>query len=528
LTETVDIGGGRLKRAVFLVVVAAGVCGFTMVMVGTRLYGPAVTPDSLAYVSAARGLLSGRGMLLAHGRPFTMWAPLYAWILAAFGLTGADPYEISRVLNASCFAGIVTIPALWVLRESRHPVLALFTTLIALSYTTMARSAHALSEPLFIVLVLLTLWRMRTFVTKPSTTSLIVAGLLAGAACLTRYIGVSVVAAGGVLLLIGRDGKLHKRLGRCLVFGSVALLPLVLWLARNWALTGHLAGVRRPATATLFDNVTRLGQTLVGTLIPVGLARFIPGAVWAAGVFLVITGAVVLSVRHRRRRDGDWRSPQLMPPLVFLALYVGVLLTITTITMTDPIGFRLCSPVCMPILLVFVWSLDEMLTGTGTSPAWQRSRRWLVTAGVVLVVVGMVRPAVWMKGWLRDGAGGYNTRSWHRSETIAWLRAHRFDEPLYSNDSHVITFLTGKHARIGPQTPVDGSVETDLDSGIRRQLPDGGTAWLVWFKNAPKDVFYSPEQIARYTRVERVIRFSDGTVYLLRVDGASPPTPPEG
>ena len=266
MTGHVDVDGGRRHGAVLLVIVASGVCGFLAVMVGTGRYGAGVTPDSVTYVWAARGLLSGRGMQLVYGDPYTMWGPLYPWVLATLGLTGLDLWAAGRVLNAVLFAGIVTLPGLWLLRDSRHPVLALFATLMALTSATLVWAATVLSEPLFIVLVLLALWRMRDFVTRSSTRSLVIAALPAGAACLTRYIGVSVVATGGLLLLAAREGSLHKRIRNCILFGGIALLPLGLWLARNRLVTGSLAGTRRPATSPFIENVSRLGGVLAGTL----------------------------------------------------------------------------------------------------------------------------------------------------------------------------------------------------------------------------------------------------------------------
>jgi hypothetical protein len=102
------------SRLILLPVVAAMLC---VIAFGLQLYmtpyGAAVSPDSVKYITSARNLADGNGLLqLADNGelvPLTLWAPLYPVLLSAGALIGVDPWEFGRYLNAILFAGNILL-----------------------------------------------------------------------------------------------------------------------------------------------------------------------------------------------------------------------------------------------------------------------------------------------------------------------------------------------------------------------------------------------------------------------------------
>ncbi|MDQ3672784.1 MAG: hypothetical protein M3365_00180, partial [Gemmatimonadota bacterium] len=170
---------------------AGAVAAAAMAFVGTSRYGIAVASDGLAYVSAAEGLLSGRGFVLSDGRPFAGWVPLYPLALAAFGIVGIDVVTAARLFSVLSFAGIAAATALWLHRARvGHAELLFGVTSVVVSVPLLDAWRSSWSELLFILLVLATLAALERHLREGTWGAVVVASFAAGLACLTRYAGV--------------------------------------------------------------------------------------------------------------------------------------------------------------------------------------------------------------------------------------------------------------------------------------------------------------------------------------------------
>jgi len=79
-----------------------------IVLLATSKYGIGMFPDSVKYISAARNLLIGVGLVTFDGHPMTLHAPFYPLILSLFSfITALDPVIASVYLNGFLMAGIV-------------------------------------------------------------------------------------------------------------------------------------------------------------------------------------------------------------------------------------------------------------------------------------------------------------------------------------------------------------------------------------------------------------------------------------
>src|SRR5438477_1033952 len=89
--------------------------GTVCMMVATHS-GSGLTPDSLHYITAARHLMVGQGLMQApvDGAtvPFILYAPLFPIILSSGGsIFRADPLQVARWLNCMLFGANAALAA---------------------------------------------------------------------------------------------------------------------------------------------------------------------------------------------------------------------------------------------------------------------------------------------------------------------------------------------------------------------------------------------------------------------------------
>lgn len=86
-----------------VMLLAAGVVALLMVAFATT-WGAGISPDSVRYVGAARGVVAGQGVSVLAGDgtpvPLTKWPPAFPILLAIPGLWGLDALEAARWANA--------------------------------------------------------------------------------------------------------------------------------------------------------------------------------------------------------------------------------------------------------------------------------------------------------------------------------------------------------------------------------------------------------------------------------------------
>ena len=163
--------GIQVKYRNLFKLIVLGLLGFTgagIILLITSRYGAGLTPDSAAYISAARNLAEGNGFLTYNGLHLVVQPPLYSIILAVIKkITLVDPQTSAGYLNAFLFGLIIYLSGLLLLRYLKSFVLILLGTVsVLISYALVQASLMALSELLFIFLVLLFLYSFGTYQAK--------------------------------------------------------------------------------------------------------------------------------------------------------------------------------------------------------------------------------------------------------------------------------------------------------------------------------------------------------------------------
>lgn len=191
-------------RAILVLAVYA-MCAFLMLN-NLCLY----TPDSARYLSLALSIAGGEGYrdLYLPGNPVHVnFPPLYPALLVPAALLAPEHLIVAGKI-LTILIGVCALAVLHHLlgRLVSPPRAVAITALTALNPLFILHAAEALSESTYLgvsslsILLLIDAERDRFG-------RACIAGLAAGAACLTRYSGISLILAGGALFLLRRDWR---------------------------------------------------------------------------------------------------------------------------------------------------------------------------------------------------------------------------------------------------------------------------------------------------------------------------------
>ncbi len=479
----------RVKNAhqPWLFILLLGGIGVAMRIWDTALYGPGVMYDSVAYVSAAESLLAGEGFYLFDGVPLASWPPLFPSLIAFVSLVGIDTHNAARFINAGVFGGIVILSATWLFALLRARYLAYLASVAVLLSPAMAHiTSYILSEPIYILFSLAFIRIMASELETPNGANLLLAAIFAGLAVSTRFIGVTVIGTGGLLLLFQPNIRLMPRLKRCIIFGVVASAPFLSWLAYNYFLTGKPMGYRPRGGETLPEVAQQLALTLESWYLPganlqgwaLALAALVPSLAMATALFV--------AWRRLRTIENGWYYIHVLPLIIYTTMLAGLVFNSALTTPVGNLQDRTLSPAYLPVFLLFFVAIDRSLPVPPSFAALYKVPRLAVT---VLAIVAWL---IWFQGNklyldmrnnLEYGAGDLASIHWH-TEFMSYLKNKRLKGYVFSNHPMALYYHTGIKSHLSPRVKsagVDNNIRKTELAYFHSRLERHSAAFLVWF-----------------------------------------------
>ena len=500
----------------------AGV-GALLVLLRQTTFGPGLTSDSALYVSAARSLVGGDGLVTFLGAPYRETGPLFPLVLAAAAGFGADPVTAAGFLNAAAFGLTVYAVAAWLRSRVRVRLVAVWAgCACALSTALAGTAAHVWPETLFILFAVTALASLDRFLRTGARPALLLATTAAAAAGLTHYAGAALTGAGVLLLLLRRTTPLRSRLADAVLFGGVSAAPLGAWLVGILFVSGASPATDGPGLLALQSLHAAAGELVRWLVGGAGLglldrlAAGIPGAgapgspsvaavALRSAVLLapVAGGGYALARLRSRSRRGNHTAPTstcLTVPLAFAAAYACYLLT-ALIAGAAAIESRHLAPLFPPLLVTAALVLDEMIARVRASGRGLARRPLAVALLAALWFVPQIgASAEQVERWRADGAG-YASRQWAESEVVRHLNDYRPPGAIYGTDPAALYLLTAA-----------------AESGVH-DLP-GETAHVrEWARRTAEEAAHQGSSVAWFYRDRSPLRNHDGMAALLRIPG---------
>ena len=468
-------------------------------------FGPGASPDSASYIAGARNLALGDGYLGLGGDPIVVFPPGLSFVLSIGVRLGVDAPVVAGWANVLFAAGASFVAGLVIVRNVKSDrVRWLSLALLVFSVPMLTVSMMVWSETLFIFLTILSLILLAR--SPGSGRLLTAAGVLAGFAFTTRYIGITVVLSG--LLWIWFRGE-RGRVRSSLWYGGSAGAIILGLLIRNYLVAGSLSGNLPGAANSLLTNL----KVLVASMERWFLPDTVP---LTLGVFILAPIGGYLLWRVFKNRV--WFSMGATVGLfsLFTAVYVTTLLSLELIVNIDPPTIRFLSPIYLPMVVVGSAAVDTIWRSES-----QPGHRSAALAAAALLALGAVlTTGNIVRANLASGPGGYLSPRWENSEMVAHVKAHsgawqKDYERVFSNDPWV-TYL---QADLAVELVAEATRRRSNEPGlpIETMCPDGsGESLLIWYETRFRPHHYTPEQIGEVCRIEPLLKTGDGTVYIMR------------
>jgi len=517
--STTGLFGGTLTNTQWLFVMALGLAGVALRIWDTSLYGPGIHSDSTVYLSAAKSLAAGSGYRDFSGAQLTIFPPVFPAIVAIISLFGFDIVTAARYVNAGVFGGLVTIFGVAMFATVRLRSLAAVATVTVLASPSLAYvTAYATSEPIYLLFSFIYLRLLATALSTANFRPLLWAAFVAALCVMTRYVGVTLIATGGLLLLVQPHIGFWFRIRRGLIFGVLAALPLAAWLLRNMLIKGNLAGTRLPSKATLSESIDQVTDTLASWLLPgVDLSNGL--ASWLVAVALIVlAGMLIFAFWQARPIENRRDFTHVLPECLYTVIFLVFLVVSSTILPLNPLHDRLISPVFLPLFFLGFIALDRIVVKLLPRFAYRHVAILpSVAISLWLIFLPLAKSYTDIERRLSNGAGGFATKAWD-IELMRYLKGKKLRGVVYCNSPEALYHHTGI---ICIATPSLRNYGTSIDvseqqiAGLHRSIKNHKAAFLIWFENYKNPYRASLPQLKKVLRLVPMRQFDGGTLYTM-------------
>ncbi len=429
--------------------------------------GLGLNDDSIAYISGARGILSGEGyreLWLVSKGYLTHFPPGFSGMLAIAGfITRLDPLRVARVMNALFFGGNAFLLGYLCWRGTRSKVAAIFLAAIFVATPAFLKiHSTAMSEPQYIFLTLISILLFDIYFASVSFSPgergrdegvnwLIASGLVVSVAYLTRYAALALIATILLSLLILHH-EWRTRLNRSAIFLASALPLMLAWSIRNKIAGGSITNRSAGWHPITVENANLGMREFSLFIMPVEQWRQalnkIPGFYSSLLIVIALGLLVWVGVKGLRYFFQPTSAPRL-PLIPFVnALYIFGYFSSLAVTMTifDPatkFQLRIVAPLFVPLLLLAVFA-----------GAWLARKQFAAKALIAVLALFFLGLFFYGQKQAADelSLGGqlYASYRWYDSTILAQVRALPAGVTIHTNQPEAVYLYTNRPCALLP------------------------------------------------------------------------------
>ncbi|HJV20972.1 MAG TPA: hypothetical protein VJ552_13895 [Sediminibacterium sp.] len=472
------------------------------ILLYARHGGIGVSPDSVAYLSAADNLVNGFSFTDYNNLPFVLFPLGYPVFLALVQLFSPGTLiHTAPILNGLLYSGLLFMSS-YLFRQMRfyHPAARLLLLLFLTTSSALLEVYSMLwSETLFLLLVLLFFIALHRYLLSLQQRDLLMAAIIVSLVFVVRYAGITCVMTGCLLILFNERLTGKMKLKHLLVFGTVGIALAAGNLVRNSLLSGTFTGVRQKATRTFTENLQDAGEVL-RYWFP--LPESVPAWTLVTGALILLIALlyVLYSVLQQQYFSGTEHIIAL-----FVLIYTAFMLTISTVSRFETLSSRLLSPAYIPVIL---------LLATGSVYLVQRKRQLpkMLILLLLLCTYGYAQyrhysnnSYTW-EGVSYAGIPGYTEDQWKKSPLIAHMKnkEKEFSGTIFSNANDALFFLSGIRAFPLPHKDIPEEI---------RAFRQNKSFFLVWFFNGENPDLVGLEYIQQHYPIKASWQFKDGIIF---------------
>jgi hypothetical protein len=483
----------------------AAAAGFYLIHILTHHSGVGISPDSVTYLSVTRNLHAGQGFTAFDRMPmvqFPVFYPIFLEIILFF--TRMDPFVFAPLLNGILFALLIYCSGA-LMNGFHSPSTAykrIILSIFVLSPCLLEAYSMLWSETLFLLLTLGFILAFEFDFRARSFKSFLLLSAITSIACITRYAGIALIGAGGLLLITDSRMRPLIRILRTTLFCLLSYSLLAINLLRNLHLSGTFTGVRQKGTTSLIRNISYYGNTLCDWL-PLGKDHYFLSVLTA----LAILGLFAFQFIKRTFRRSDQPSYEHIA-CTFGLVYSGFIIFSATITRYQQLDSRLLSPLFIPL----VWSLSHWFIPLANRlPVYWRIGT--LSLGILLAIgfqVNQLQADFETYDGVKDaGVPGYTEDPWPQSPIVDYIKKNSKSflpgYTIYSNAGDAVYFFTGLPSDLLPEKVFPLEI---------KQYYEEEQQYLVWFNEVDNPDMLSLKEILDHKKLTCIAQLEDGAVYI--------------
>ena len=497
--------------------------GFVMVLLATPM-GIGISPDSIAYISAARNLLSGNGLTVSYdlapeGKHLQSWIQErwgYPALLAAAGAFGADPLVAARWVSAIFFAANIFLAGFIILRQpcGRNWLLPPATSLLMMLSVESMLLVHSMawSEPPFIFFGFLGVYLLSGYLDKGRFWRLLGAAAAIAAASAMRLAGVAFIAAGIVTMALTSRERLWKKAVDSVIFLSISGGVFAVWFYRKAADMAETFSFHRITSQHLKILCKAMGQWL-----PMGMVSRV-----AAGILLLAIGAAIIAglIRFARNRRSKAEQlllssnlPVLLSAFIFfhICFYAGV---VSFVSIESGLNTRNYAPLFVAILILAM-CMSGPLLGVFLRDEG-RCKKALAVLCAIFIVGYAARSAVWFFNVRKDGQE-FASRIFQESEVLCLVKDLPAQTLIFSNLPEAVYIVTGRSAYLVPKKNLLGSTivrrELEAELDCMQKYMRHKKSKFVFIQGLERSFLVSLDVLIDRLHLRLVSQARDGAIY---------------
>ena len=493
------------KNYKFLLI-SLSIIGISIIYISTIRYGAVISSDSSNYIAIAENFAKGNGLFSFNGEPLLYFPPLYPILLSLSSIIlGIDPLFISNGFNAIIFGLIIYVGGVFFLRQFLSSNIFALLGIFAIfsSYILFKSSIMALSEPLFILFVILSLFLFSKYISQNNLKLLVLLSISVSLATLTKYVGVTLIIWGALGILLFSSENLKRRISHSFVFSTISSIPICIWLMNNYIISETLTGPRSSSAFNLLPKLNDLFSTILNWYFHIRIVEH-------KGIFLIIILLLIIFitrsfVKSQYNLLNDIK--EILPILLFIFIYIAFLI-ISTAKYSIEVDDRLLSPIYIPLMAVLLFFV-KLLIKPYHNQFSNRFINIIIVISFMLWSVYPIRATVLHAKKLMQVGQGYNSKEWRENELICYLQQNNSlntKTAIYSNEPYATYILTNLSTRI---TPYKSKDLTDFIGLWRSE----NNATIIWYNKIDYDVLLSLDEIKSLFYIDPIISFKDGGIY---------------
>jgi hypothetical protein len=481
-------------------------------------YSLATSRDSAEYLLTSLNLAKGNGFISFSGAPYILWPPLYPMLLALIQrMSGVSPLEAASVLQWITW-GWISVLISWFFTKvfPDNFVLAFMGNAIAgtgVALTMLFQSAG--SDYLFIALILSFVYWANDYIAFNRIQTLWMMTLFSALAMLQRYLGISALVTGGLIVYFYSKLDFRERLKRSAILG-LSVVPVGIWV-----LSVSLDSLERSGPAPLTENLYWFSLSSLNWFFPYSTLGSHPFrtsiGLWGIWLVTIASAFVILILRKRYSPSARIETPVLLFGLV----YTIILLTIATLSFFNRLDGRFVAPLYISFVLLLMVALETVMKANPVRNNLGRLASGVFVGLTLVILLGLsVFRSIESINEHYEAGWGYTSKQWYENKALKYWLQHQPEEDfvVFSNYPSGVALHSWMVTHPSPRRMDPNAKDIEnypIQETSAALFEAEKTSYLIWIEPNTYTHVYTVEELRQIVAMEILYESDDGGVYKL-------------